>query len=90
MSPNPIINQLSSAGANQTSGGPFDRMKNLIGIFKNSKNPQEMVTNMLLQNPEAQEYLKQSSQNGGTYKDAFFAAAKAKGIDPNQIINMLK
>lgn len=74
----------------QQNNGRFAGVKNLINMFRAARNPQTMVSSMLSQNPEAQQMLQQTLQNGGTYKDAFMMAAKAKGVDPNEIISMLK
>lgn len=78
---NPVLERLR---------GLNNPIRNMINMFKASRDPQSLVNNMLSQNPEAQQMLQQTLQNGGTYKDAFMMAAKAKGVDPNEIISMLK
>ena len=78
---NPVLERLS---------GLNNPIRNMINMFKAARDPQSLVNNMLSQNPEAQQMLQQTLQNGGTYKDAFMMAAKAKGVDPNEIISMLK
>ena len=90
MATNPILDRLNSNKTNEQSSGPFDGLKQVLAALRSSRNPQQMVSNMLSQNPDAQQFVNQVSRSGGSFKDAFYAAAKAKGVDPDQIINMLK
>ena len=40
--------------------------------------------------PEMQQILGLVNQQGGNAKDLFYKLAEQKGVDPNQILNMLK
>lgn len=60
-------------------------LRDMIRMFKG--NPQG-ITNMLLQkNPQVQQMINQS---GGDPKKAFYTLAQQKGINPDDVLNMLK
>lgn len=55
--------------------------------IKNAGNPQAMLQQALKNNPQ----IAQAMQNAnGDPKAAFYALAKQKGIDPNEILNAIK
>jgi len=60
---------------------------NMVSAFKNSPNPQAMLNNMLMQNPRVTELI---NQYGGDPKTAFYALAQQRGINPDEILTMLK
>lgn len=45
---------------------------------------------MLQSNPNVASMVNQATQTGQSYKDLFYAVAKAKGVDPNQILSQLR
>ena len=45
---------------------------------------------MAKQNPQLRQAYEYVSANGGDPKQAFYKMAQEKGIDPNEIINMIK
>lgn len=65
-------------------------IKSMIGMINGSKNPDSMLQYLATSNPQFKDALNFARQNGGTYKDAFFAMAKQKGADPGEIIAFLK
>ena len=60
---------------------------NMVSMLRNSPNPQTLLNNLLMQNPQVTGLI---NQYGGDPKTAFYALAQQKGIDPNTILNMLK
>ncbi|MBR4377269.1 MAG: hypothetical protein IKP50_00055 [Bacilli bacterium] len=62
----------------------------MISIFKNANNPQAMLNNMLQQNPNYNQIINYVKQSGGDPKTAFYKMAQEKGVNPDEIINMLK
>ena len=64
-----------------------NNLMNMIVAIKNSPNPQVMLNNMLTQNPQVTGLI---NQYGGDPKSAFYAIAQQRGINPNDILNMLK
>lgn len=59
-------------------------------MVRGAQNPQAMLQSMVNQNPQMQQVMNLIRQSGGDPKNAFYALAKQKGIDPNQILNMLR
>lgn len=62
----------------------------MVNLIKSSKNPQAMIQSMMTQNPQMKQVMDLVNQNGGNPKDAFYALAKEKGVNPDDILNMLK
>ena len=62
---------------------------NAFKALKNSKNPMQLLTNMASQNPQVKQTLEMINSSGQSPKDLFYAMAKQKGVDPNQILSML-
>ena len=67
-----------------------NNMQQLVNLFKNARNPQQLIANMVNQNPQAKQILNLLQTSGKSPKDLFYEMAKQKGVDPNQIINMLQ
>lgn len=61
---------------------------NVIAMLQNSKNPQELVQNMLANNPQITNIINQ--YGGGDPKAAFYEYARRTGQDPEQVLTMLK
>ena len=84
---NPMLNQL-----NQLRGLPnnFNQIKNMFNLLKASNNPNQMLQQFVQSNPQIKNILDYIQQNGGDPKTAFYKMAQEKGINPDEIINMLK
>lgn len=55
--------------------------------IKSANNPQALLNQMVGNNPQIKQII---DQYGGDPKTAFYRFAEANGVDPNEIINMLK
>lgn len=64
--------------------------KNALNMLKSAKNPEMFLQNMMSQNPQVKQAMDYVNANGGDAQKAFYSLAKQKGIDPEQILNMLK
>lgn len=53
-------------------------------------NPQLALNQLLLNNPQLQNVINLIRQNGGNPQQTFYALAKQKGVNPDEILNMLK
>ena len=62
---------------------------NAFKMMRNSRNPQQLLNNMLQQNPQMKQTLDMINNSGKSPKDLFYEMAKQKGVDPNQILSML-
>lgn len=90
--PSSLFSQQSQQ--NQTvqnsSIGNIQQIKSMMQMIQNSNNPSAMLQTLMMQNPQFQSVMQFVNQNGGDPKAAFYALAKQKGVDPNEVINMLK
>lgn len=78
----PILQQLAQ--------NPMQQIKNLMMTVKNAGNPQAMLNQMANSNPNLKQAMDFVKQSGGDPKKAFYALAQQKGVNPDDIINMLK
>lgn len=65
------------------------QIKQLANLLKSSSNPQQLISNLVNQNPQMRQVLNMLQSSGKSPRDLFYELAKQKGVDPNQIINML-
>ena len=59
-------------------------------MFSSAKNPYAMVQYLMASNPQFKDAMNFVRQNGGSPKDAFYALAKQRGVNPDEIICLLK
>ena len=85
---NPYRNQLPQNATGSMSR--LQQIKMLMSTIQGSQNPQQMLSMMALQNPQLSNVMSLVQNHNGNAKDAFYALAKDKGVDPNEIINALK
>lgn len=79
---NPIISKLMS------QQGINPNLKNMVSMMKGAKNPEAMIQQLASQNPQMKQVL--DMVGNGDPKQIFMNACKQKGIDPNQILSMMK
>lgn len=89
MYPNPVLQQLNKSNALLPVPN-LEQVKEIYQTIKNSKNPKSLIDYYAAADPEFKEVMDFMGQNGGSLKDAFYAMAKRKGIDPDEIISPLK
>ena len=56
-------------------------------MFKTTNNPQALLTQIMQNNPKISQII---NQYGGDPKTAFYKYAEANGINPDEVLNMLK
>lgn len=61
----------------------------MVDMVKSARNPKDMVMNMASQNPQMKPII-DMVKSGGNPQQMFFNACKEKGIDPEQILSMMK
>lgn len=66
------------------------QIKSMMQMVKAAKNPQAMMQMMAQQNPKMQQVMNFVQQNGGDAKTAFYKLAEQQGVNPNDVLNMLK
>lgn len=62
----------------------------LFNMVRSSSNPQQMLNDLAANNKQLNAVLQEVQQNGGDAKSLFFKKVQQMGIDPKQVLNMLK
>ena len=86
MAMNPMLQSLNQSRLAQN----LTPIKNMMNMVKSAGNPQMMLQQMISQNPQMKQVMDLVNQNGGDPKAAFYKMAEEKGINPDEILNMLK
>ena len=90
---NSLYNQLNTQNQRPmeySQPNNLDRIKQMMNFVKNSRDPRIALESMIQSNPQMQNVMDMVRQNGGDPKAAFLNLAKQKGVDPNDILNMLR
>lgn len=62
----------------------------MYNMCRMAQNPQAAMQSIISQNPQIKTVVDEVQKSGGTAKEAFYAIAKSKGINPDDVINILK
>ena len=81
--PNPLM-QLAKASP------MMGQIKQMMGMLRTAQNPNAMLNQMVMNNPQIKQVMDIVQQYGGDPMRAFYAVAEQKGVDPNEILNMLR
>ena len=84
---NSLFQQLSPQQQNNAISPQMTQMANMM---KSANNPQQLLMTMAQNNPKTKQVLDFINKSNQSPKDLFYSMAKQKGVDPNQIINLLK
>ena len=84
-----ILQQLGGRTASQQMA-QMGQIKNMMQMVKAARNPQAMIQVMAQQNPKMQQVMQLVQQNGGDAKAAFYKLAEQQGVNPDDVLNMLK
>ena len=82
---NPFAMLLGKAASNPAMQG----ISQMAGMVQAAQNPQAALSRMTQNNPQMQQVMQYIQQNGGDPKAAFYALARQKGVDPNEIIRQV-
>lgn len=85
MSLPPILQALQ--GRNNQGLGQIRQMMDMV---RSSGNPQAMISQFAQNNPQLRSVMQMVSQAGGDPKKAFYDLAQQKGVNPDEILGMLK
>ena len=78
---NPIIQAMAGKSP------MLSQARQMVQTIKSCGNPQAMVNQMISQNPQVNQII---NQYGGDPKTAFYKYAEANGVNPEEILNMMK
>ena len=91
--PNPIMEQINSGSqipaTNNLTKPQIQQAKQALQQLMSLRNPQAMMNQMLMNNPNIKPALELIKQNGGNLQTAFMSLAKQKGINPTEFIQEL-
>lgn len=85
-----MANLIVQAMQNQSATNNQNNALGIIGMLKSSNNPNMMLQQLASSNPMVANTMNLINQYGGNPQKAFYEEAKKRGIDPNQILGMLK
>ena len=81
-----ILQQLGRNNMIQTAG----RIKQMMQTVQAAANQQEALNMLAMNNPQMKQVMEIVQQHGGDPMAAFTAVARENGMDPNEILGMLK
>ena len=61
-----------------------------MNMVRGARNPNAMLNQLMMNNPNYNNVIQYIQANGGDPKTAFYKMAQEKGINPNDVLNMLK
>ena len=65
-------------------------LKGMLSQVQAAQNPQAMMNQLLARNPQLNQVLSFVQKCGGDPQKAFYALAEQKGVDPDEILSMLR
>lgn len=68
----------------------LNNIKNMMNMVKSAGNPQAMMQSMIQNNPQMKQVMDIVNNSGGDPKAAFYKMAEEKGVDPEEILSMLR
>ena len=67
------------------------RVKQMMGMVNGSANPQSILNSLMMTNPQMRQVMDMvNNQYGGDAEKAFRTVAEKNGINPEEIMNMLR
>lgn len=82
-------NKVGNAQANSVGNG-INGALGFLNMLKGQANPMQTLQQMAQTNPKIKQAFDYVQENGGDMKSAFYKLAEQNGVDPNNIINMLR
>lgn len=67
----------------------MDQLRQMVQLYKNSRNPMLAMQNMLEQNKELKTVMNFVNKNGGNAQQLFYELAREAGVNPQDVLNGL-
>ena len=80
------LNQSQLSRNNNSNGG----LQQIINMVSHSNNPMQLMQTIAQSNPQLQSILNLIQTSQKSPKDLFFEMAQQRGVDPQQILQMLQ
>lgn len=87
---NNLYQEMMGNQAQNAQSGNMQSLRQMANVVRNSRNPQMMLMQLAQSNPQMKQAIEYIGQNGGNAKEAFYALAKQKGVNPDTILNMFR
>ncbi len=87
---NSLYQEMMGNQAQNPQNDNVQSLRQMANAVKNSRNPQMMLMQLAQSNPQMKQAIEYIGQNGGNAKEAFYALAKQKGVNPDTILNMFR
>lgn len=81
-----ILQQLSRGSMSQLA----QPVRQIMNAVRSAQNPQAALNQIIMTNPQMKQVMDIVQKHGGDPMTAFREEAKARGVDPNEILDMLK
>lgn len=65
-------------------------IKNMMSMVSGAQNPNMMISQLMNSNPQMKQVMDLINSAGGDPKRAFYELAQQKGVDPQEILDMMK
>ena len=66
------------------------QLKQIMNAVRTSQNPNEMINTFLMNNPDMKNVMQTINQFGGDPQKAFYGMAEKMGVNPQDVLDMLK
>ena len=86
MSLPPILRALQGTG----NPAGLGQIRQMMDAVRSSGNPSAMISQLAQGSPQLRSVLQLVQQAGGDPKKAFYDLAQQKGVDPDEILGMLR
>lgn len=70
--------------------GRLGPIRQMLQMVQTAQNPQAALSQLMQNNPQMKQAAQLVEHSGGDAKAAFYKLAQQNGIDPDQILSMLK
>lgn len=87
---NSLYQEMMGNQAQNPQNDNVQSLRQMANAVRNSRNPQMMLMQLAQSNPQMKQAIEYIGQNGGNAKEAFYALAKQKGVNPDTILNMFR
>jgi len=78
---------LQQLGKSQPAMG---QIKQIMQMVRSAGDPQAMLRQLAMNNPQVRQVMEIVQQHGGDPMAAFRAEAEARGVDPEEILRMIR
>ncbi len=68
----------------------LNQIKQMMNMVRSAGNPQAMIQSIAQNNPQMKQVMDIVSKSGGDPRAAFYRMAEEKGVDPEQVLSMLR